>query len=76
MTVLPLLLALSLKGGASHPLVTGESLYALSVMGLKGDEVEARRAWGYLISTQGQDGSWKNLSRRRWATAPRTRSTR
>jgi hypothetical protein len=51
------------KGGKSHPLVTGECLYALSVMGTRGDEPEVRKAWAYLISTQGQDGSWKNISR-------------
>ncbi len=51
------------KGGDSHPLVTGECLYALSVMGLKGDEPEVRKAWKLLVSTQEKDGSWKALSR-------------
>ena len=64
------------KGGKSHPLVTGECLYALSVMGLKGDEVEVLRAWDYLVTTQDRDGSSEEREPAAWATARRTRSTR
>lgn len=52
------------RGGESHPLVTGECLYALGALGAKGDEPEVRRAWKYLITTQREDGSWRALSRR------------
>lgn len=52
-----------LKGGESHQVVTGESLYALSVMGLNGDEPEVRKAWKFLVATQEKDGSWKTTSR-------------
>src|SRR5262249_26355993 len=45
------------KGGPSHPLVTGECLWALGALGVKGDEPELRRAWGFLVATQNADGS-------------------
>jgi len=52
-----------MKDGASHTLVTGEVLYALSVIGVKGEEAAVVRARKYLVDTQQEDGSWKALSR-------------
>src|SRR5262249_53672169 len=51
------------KGGDSHPLVTGEVLYALSVAGVKGDDPAVRRACGFLVRTQRPNGSWESTSR-------------
>ncbi len=51
------------KGGPSHPLVTGECLYALSALGAGAEALAVRRAWTYLVQTQEPDGSWKALSR-------------
>lgn len=51
------------QGDASHPHASGESLYALSVMGVSSSEPAIGRAWGYLLKTQQADGSWKALSR-------------
>lgn len=51
------------RGGESHPLVTGECLYALSCKPDTGDGPPISAAWRYLISTQEPDGSWKALSR-------------
>ncbi len=51
------------KGDASHALVTGQCLYALSLAGINGDQPAAQRAWKYLLGTQRDDGSWKAPSR-------------
>lgn len=51
------------RGGASHPIVTGECLYALAETGKRGDDAAVGRAWKYLIATQQQDGSWRTTSR-------------
>ena len=51
------------KGDASHPLVTGQALYALSIAGLTGDSPAVRKAQKYLVETQQKDGSWKAISR-------------
>jgi len=51
------------KGGPSHPLVTGEALYLLSLMGIKHDDAVVVRAQKHLLETQRTDGSWKSLSR-------------
>ncbi|WP_020470142.1 prenyltransferase/squalene oxidase repeat-containing protein [Zavarzinella formosa] len=61
------------KDGASHPLVTGECLYLLSVGGLKGDEPEVRRAWKFLVSAQEKDGSWKTTSRQEFGKSGKTK---
>ena len=52
-----------LKGEASHPLVTGQSLYALSIAGRTVDDPAVRRAAKYLLDTQQPNGSWKASSR-------------
>jgi Squalene-hopene cyclase N-terminal domain/Prenyltransferase and squalene oxidase repeat len=51
------------KDGPGHPLVTGEVLYALSVLGMNPDEPAVVRARTFLLQTQQEDGSWKALSR-------------
>lgn len=51
------------RGGESHPIVTGECLYALAEVGKRGDDAAVGRAWQYLISTQQKDGSWRTTSR-------------
>jgi hypothetical protein len=51
-------------GEASHPLVTGQVLYALSIAGPQLDAAAIRRADQYLIDTQQADGSWNAGSRR------------
>jgi hypothetical protein len=47
-----------LSGEASDALATGQVLYALSLAGAKSDET-IRRAWNFLVTTQGADGSWQ-----------------
>src|SRR4029079_16891027 len=51
------------RGGESHPLVTGECLFALAEMGKRGNDAVVGRAWQYLIATQQKDGSWRTTSR-------------
>jgi hypothetical protein len=58
------------RGGASYPHTTGESLYALGTIGLTGDDPAVRRAWKYLLGTQRPDGSWKALSRETFDSQP------
>ena len=43
---------------ASDAFATGEVLYALAELGRPGDGPAIRRAWSYLLETQGDDGSW------------------
>ena len=47
-----------LNGEASDALATGQTLYALSLVGPKADAGPVRRAWTFLARTQGEDGSW------------------
>ncbi len=54
-----------LKGEPSHPLVTGQSLYALNIVGQSLDTPAIHRAQKYLLTTQEKDGSWKAPSRNR-----------
>ncbi len=51
------------RGEPSHPLVTGQVLYALSIAGVGGDQATIPRAWRYLLTTQRKDGSWDAPSR-------------
>jgi hypothetical protein len=43
---------------ATDALATGQALYALSAAGVPSDDAGIRRAWGFLSSTQAEDGSW------------------
>jgi hypothetical protein len=52
-----------LKGEVSHPLVTGQALWALSLAGMPGNDPVIDRARTYLVSTQDENGSWKATSR-------------
>ncbi|MDB5337106.1 MAG: 2,3-oxidosqualene cyclase [Planctomycetaceae bacterium] len=52
-----------MKGEPSHPLVTGQCLYALSIAGETSDSPAIGRATKYLVETQEKDGSWKAVSR-------------
>jgi squalene-hopene/tetraprenyl-beta-curcumene cyclase len=45
-------------GGGSNALSTGETLYALRVAGLAPTHPALRAAVGYLLRTQGADGTW------------------
>jgi len=47
-----------LQGGASDAFATGQVLYAASVSGSTDDDLAIKRAWTYLVETQGKDGSW------------------
>lgn len=51
------------RGDPSHPLVTGQALYALGIAGVGDDETVVQRAWRYLLATQRDDGSWPAASR-------------
>lgn len=51
-------------GEASHAMVTGQVLYALSIAGPQLDADAIRRADQYLVDTQQADGSWNATSRR------------
>jgi squalene-hopene/tetraprenyl-beta-curcumene cyclase len=42
----------------SDAFATGQTLYALGVLGKKADDPAVRRAWKYLIAKQAKDGSW------------------
>src|SRR5262245_55941164 len=46
-----------IKDRASDALATGQALYALAAAGNARDEA-VRRAWGFLLKTQRDDGSW------------------
>jgi hypothetical protein len=68
----------SKKRPPSDAFATGESLYALSLAGVKGDSPAVQKAWNYLLTTQRPDGSWQSASRKPsggnqvasyWATA-------
>src|ERR1043166_678849 len=52
-----------LKGEVSHPLVTGQALWALILAGMPGNDPVIDRARTYLVSTQDENGSWKATSR-------------
>lgn len=58
------------RDGASYPHVTGECLFALSVVGLTANDHAVKRAGTYLLGTQQPDGSWKALSRASFSTKP------
>jgi hypothetical protein len=51
------------RGDPSHPLVTGQALYALGITGVGDDETAVQRAWRYLLMSQRDDGSWAASSR-------------
>jgi len=42
----------------SDAFATGESLYVLSLAGMKSDSPAVKKAWHFLVSTQKPDGSW------------------
>jgi hypothetical protein len=46
------------KARGSDPFATGESLYALSLAGLKNDSPAVRAGWSFLVGKQRPDGSW------------------
>jgi acylphosphatase len=46
------------KARPSDALATGQALYALAAAGKTGDDPAVRRAWGFLLATQGKDGKW------------------
>jgi len=48
-----------MNGEASDALATGQTLYVLSRVGIPVDPATIRRAWSFLVRTQGPDGSWK-----------------
>jgi len=48
---------------ASDAYATGQTLYALSFVGLKGDQPEIQRAVAFLTATQRDDGSWEMTPR-------------
>jgi squalene-hopene/tetraprenyl-beta-curcumene cyclase len=48
-----------LRGDASDALATGQTLYALSVLGVPNTDPAVRRAWKFLLDTQGENGSWQ-----------------
>lgn len=54
----------SKKKPASDAFATGESLYALSLAGVKGDAPAVQKAWKYLVTTQRPDGSWQSGTRK------------
>ncbi len=51
------------RGDPSHPLVTGQALYALGTAGAGDDATVVPRAWRYLLITQRDDGAWPAPSR-------------
>ena len=44
---------------ASDAFATGQALYALGRLGRDGNDPAVRRAWEYLLKTQGKDGGWE-----------------
>jgi hypothetical protein len=46
------------KTRSSDPFATGESLYALSLAGVKKDSSAVRAGWSFLVRKQRPDGSW------------------
>jgi Squalene-hopene cyclase N-terminal domain len=42
----------------SDAFATGQALYALGLPGRGGEDPAVRRAWGFLVRTQDEDGSW------------------
>ena len=42
----------------STDLYPGQALYALGLVGRDGNDPIVRRAWAFLLRTQGNDGSW------------------
>lgn len=48
---------------ATDAVATGQALYALGASGISADDPDVRQAWGYLASTQQDDGSWQLHSR-------------
>ena len=42
----------------TDPYATGQSLYALGVAGVKGDDPAVQKAWRFLLERQKPDGSW------------------
>jgi hypothetical protein len=46
------------KGAASDAYATGQALYILSLVGVKGDRAEVRRGVTFLVGSQKDDGSW------------------
>src|SRR4051794_5908249 len=51
-------MGLAAGGRAERRLPTGQVLYALGVTGRDGQDPSVRRAWGYLLASQAEDGSW------------------
>src|SRR5262245_53042378 len=47
----------------SDAFATGQTLYALSLVGFKADRPEIRRGIDFLVATQKPDGSWPMISR-------------
>jgi squalene-hopene/tetraprenyl-beta-curcumene cyclase len=52
-----------LPGLPSDAYATGQALYTLSLVGLKNDRAEVRRAVAFLVATQKEDGSWPMIAR-------------
>ncbi len=46
------------KKRTSDPYATGQSLYALGLAGLSGDDPTVQKAWKYLLGFQRDNGSW------------------
>jgi hypothetical protein len=46
------------ENSAGDAFATGQALYALGLMGRDGNDPVVRRAWEFLLRTQGADGSW------------------
>jgi hypothetical protein len=53
----------SVPGWPSDAFATGQTLYALALVGLTAERPEIRRGIDFLVATQKADGSWPMLSR-------------
>jgi hypothetical protein len=55
---------------SSDAYATGQSLYILNLVGVPNDRLEIRRAVGFLIATQRDNGSWDMIRRGHEGVAP------
>jgi N-acyl-D-amino-acid deacylase len=61
-----------MPGLASDGFATGQVLYFLSLSGLTATRSEVKRGITFLVSTQGEDGSWKVTPRAQPGAKPFT----